>query len=255
MALTPEQAIDTADRGLRPASRVTAPCTPRAWSAGARSRPPPTPRRLTRAAHMQGPRCRSTVRFSNGSGNPEHPDWAPDPRGLAVKFYLPDGSRTDIVAVSTPRFPTRTPEGFIELIRRRRRVRRRRGSSRCSWRRHPEALQVLPGRGADAAAAGQLRDDPLLRAARLPVDRRRRRRALRPLHARARRRGEPGSRPWAARRRGRDYLQDGDPRAAGGRTGAVLARGADRRARRPGRRPQRRLAAAAPAGDGRARCR
>ena len=47
----------------------------------------------------------ATVRFSNGSGNPRHPDYAPDPRGLAVKLYLPDGSRTDIVAVSTPVFP------------------------------------------------------------------------------------------------------------------------------------------------------
>ena len=58
----------------------------------------------------------ATVRFSNGSGNPGQSDYAPDPRGLAVKLSLPDGSRTDIVAVSTPVFPTRTPEGFIEPV-------------------------------------------------------------------------------------------------------------------------------------------
>ena len=45
---------------------------------------------------MQGVAVPATIRFSNGSGNPKHPDWAPDPRGLAVKFYLPDDSRTDI---------------------------------------------------------------------------------------------------------------------------------------------------------------
>jgi len=71
---------------------------------------------LCRAPFLQGQPVRALVRFSNGGGNPHHPDWAPDPRGLAVKFYLPDGSRTDIVAVSSPLFPTRTPEGFVELI-------------------------------------------------------------------------------------------------------------------------------------------
>ena len=71
---------------------------------------------LTRAAHMQGEPVETTVRFSNGTGNPHHPDYAPDPRGLAVKFYLPDGSRTDIVSVTTPRFPVKTPDEFIELV-------------------------------------------------------------------------------------------------------------------------------------------
>jgi catalase len=95
---------------------------------------------LTRAAHMQGEPVAATIRFSNGAGDPNRPDYAPDPRGLAVKFYLPDGSRTDMVAVSTPRFPTRTPEGFIEFIR----------LQRAPWKlplflaRHPEALRVLP---------------------------------------------------------------------------------------------------------------
>ncbi len=99
---------------------------------------------LTRAAHMGGQAGPATVRFSNGSGDPEHPDWAPDPRGLAVKFYLPDGSRTDIVAVSSPLFPTRTPEGFIELIE------AQAAGPAAAWKlpwflaRHPEAVRVLP---------------------------------------------------------------------------------------------------------------
>jgi catalase len=93
---------------------------------------------LTRAAHMQGDEVPVTVRFSNGSGNPNRPDYAPDPRGLAVKFYLPDGARTDIVAVTTPLFSTKTPEGFIELIQ----------AQKAPWKlplffaRHPEAVKA-----------------------------------------------------------------------------------------------------------------
>jgi catalase len=36
---------------------------------------------------------------------------------MAVKFYLPDGSRTDISAQTVPRFPVRTPDAFINLLR------------------------------------------------------------------------------------------------------------------------------------------
>ncbi len=45
---------------------------------------------------------RVTARFSNGGGDPGIPDYAREGRGLAVKFYLPDGSRTDVVALSLP---------------------------------------------------------------------------------------------------------------------------------------------------------
>jgi catalase len=76
----------------------------------------PAAAQLTIAAHMRGATIPATVRFSNGSGDPGHPDWAPEPRGLAIKLYLHDGSRTDIVAVSSPRFPVSTPDAFIELV-------------------------------------------------------------------------------------------------------------------------------------------
>jgi catalase len=72
---------------------------------------------LTRAAHMQDEPVPVTVRFSNGSGNPGVPDYAREGRGMAVKFYLPDGSRTDIVALSLPCFFVRTPEDFLEFTR------------------------------------------------------------------------------------------------------------------------------------------
>ena len=72
---------------------------------------------LTRAAHMQGESVRATVRFSNGGGDPNIPDYAREGRGMAVKLYLPDGSKTDMVALSLPVFFVRTPEDFIEFTR------------------------------------------------------------------------------------------------------------------------------------------
>jgi catalase len=72
---------------------------------------------LTRAPHMQGEPVRATVRFSNGGGNPELPDYARESRGMAVKLYLPDGSKTDMVALTVPSFFVRTPEDFIEFTR------------------------------------------------------------------------------------------------------------------------------------------
>lgn len=80
----------------------------------------PDAARLTRAAHMQGEPVRATIRFSNGSGDPAAPDRAKDGRGLAVKLYLGDGSRTDLVALTLPRFFVRTPEDFLEFTRARR---------------------------------------------------------------------------------------------------------------------------------------
>jgi catalase len=72
---------------------------------------------LTTAAHMQSEPVRVTARLSNGGGDPAIPDYAKEGRGLAVKFYLPDGSTTDVVALSLPCFFVRTPEDFLEFTR------------------------------------------------------------------------------------------------------------------------------------------
>src|SRR3954451_8139397 len=72
---------------------------------------------LTTAAHMGDGSVPVTARFSNGGGDPGIPDYAKEGRGLAVKFYLPDGSKTDIVALSLPCFFVRTPEDFLEFTR------------------------------------------------------------------------------------------------------------------------------------------
>jgi catalase len=68
---------------------------------------------LSRAPHLQGSRVPAHVRFSNGSGDPSVADGVRDARGLAVKLYLPDGSRTDIVGLSLPSFFARTPEELL----------------------------------------------------------------------------------------------------------------------------------------------
>ena len=72
---------------------------------------------LTTAAHMGDEPVRVTARFSNGGGDPNIPDYAQEGRGLALKFYLPDGSKTDVVALSLPCFFARTPEDFLAFTR------------------------------------------------------------------------------------------------------------------------------------------
>jgi catalase len=68
---------------------------------------------LSRAAHLTGGEVRAHVRFSNGSGDPTAADGARDARGMAVKFYLPDSTTTDIVALSLPGFFARTAEDLL----------------------------------------------------------------------------------------------------------------------------------------------
>src|SRR5437763_5587310 len=75
--------------------------------------PTDTASALSRAPHFAGAPVRVHVRFSNGSGDPTVPDSTRDARGMAVKFYLPDGGTTDIVALSLPVFFTRTPEDLL----------------------------------------------------------------------------------------------------------------------------------------------
>jgi len=72
---------------------------------------------MTRAHHMQGDPVAATVRFSNGGGDPATPDSAKDGRGLAVKLYLADGSRTDLVSLTLPRFFVRNADDFLEFTR------------------------------------------------------------------------------------------------------------------------------------------
>jgi catalase len=68
-----------------------------------------------RAGHLQGDPVPVWVRWSNGAGR-RNPDKAPDVRGMAVSFRLPDGTATDLLGQTSPRFPVRTVEDFLELV-------------------------------------------------------------------------------------------------------------------------------------------
>jgi catalase len=97
---------------------------------------------LTTAAHMQDTPSKVTVRLSNGNGNPDVPDYAQDGRGLAVKFYLPDGEKTDVVAITLPCFFVRTPEDFLSFTR----ARKDPENLMPDWLgAHPEALPAIQG--------------------------------------------------------------------------------------------------------------
>jgi catalase len=57
-----------------------------------------------------------TVRFSDGSGMPAVNDTNTIPRGMAIKFTLPSGAKTDIVALSYNGFPVATAAEFSEFL-------------------------------------------------------------------------------------------------------------------------------------------
>lgn len=73
---------------------------------------------LTKAAHLQNAKSDVIVRFSDFTGIPDIADGNPgaSPRGLSVKFRLPNGDTTDIVAHSFNGFPAATSDEFRELL-------------------------------------------------------------------------------------------------------------------------------------------
>lgn len=80
--------------------------------------PDPAAASLTRAAHLQNTGSAVTLRFSNFTGLPEIPDnaEAANPRGLSIRFTLPNGTFTDIVGHSFDGFPTATSDDFRDLL-------------------------------------------------------------------------------------------------------------------------------------------
>ena len=74
-------------------------------------------RGVSRAPHLQGASVPTVIRFSNASGNPDVHDGAPAVRAMSVKFQLPGGAITDILANSIDGFMARTPEEFLEFLR------------------------------------------------------------------------------------------------------------------------------------------
>jgi catalase len=74
---------------------------------------------LSKAAHFQGASVPVIVRFSSGSPDPSIADNSPDagPQGIAIRFILPDGGKTDIVSLSHNGFAVGTGEDFLEIGR------------------------------------------------------------------------------------------------------------------------------------------
>ncbi|KAL6705892.1 hypothetical protein ACN47E_006352 [Coniothyrium glycines] len=78
---------------------------------------------LSSASHFNASSTPITVRFSSSTGLPEISDKDPNanPRGIAVRFHLPDNNgrrqHTDIIAHSTQYFPTRTGAEFLEFLK------------------------------------------------------------------------------------------------------------------------------------------
>jgi len=73
---------------------------------------------VSKAAHLKKQKkpIAVTVRFSAGSGLPTVPDFNEMPRGMAVKFALPDGTKTDLVMLSYNGFPVATAEEFRDFL-------------------------------------------------------------------------------------------------------------------------------------------
>jgi catalase len=73
---------------------------------------------ISKAPHLQKVSVPVTVRFSDFAGIPDIPDNAAmaNPRGFAIKFQLPDGTTSDIVAHSFNGFPSPTADDFRDLL-------------------------------------------------------------------------------------------------------------------------------------------
>jgi catalase len=77
----------------------------------------PEAKRISKAAHLQGQPIPVTLRFSNGGGDPTVHDGVPDVRALAVKFLLPDGKKTDLLAITIEAFLARTAEDLLAFLK------------------------------------------------------------------------------------------------------------------------------------------
>jgi hypothetical protein len=65
----------------------------------------------SRAAHFQGTPVPVTARLSGASGDPSRQ--VANVVAMATKFYLPDGTVTDLIGITLPAFFARTPEEFL----------------------------------------------------------------------------------------------------------------------------------------------
>jgi len=80
--------------------------------------PASTASSITKASFMNGKAVPVTVRFSDATGVPNIPDADGHsfPKGMAIRYQLPDDAFSDMVTISVNGFPAATPEDFLGLL-------------------------------------------------------------------------------------------------------------------------------------------
>ena len=79
----------------------------------------PTAAAITKASYLQGKTSSPvSVRFSDATGVPNMPDADGNgfPKGMAIRFNLPNEAITDMVLISVNGFPAAKPEDFLGLL-------------------------------------------------------------------------------------------------------------------------------------------
>jgi catalase len=71
---------------------------------------------LSRSILFSGKAIPVVARFSLGGGNPEVPDAAPAPRGMALEFHLPGGVLQHITMIDAPIFAASSPASFRDAL-------------------------------------------------------------------------------------------------------------------------------------------
>jgi catalase len=71
---------------------------------------------LSRSALFSGKTIPVVARFSLGGGNPDVPDAAPAPRGMALEFHLPGGALQHITMINVPIFAAASPASFRDAL-------------------------------------------------------------------------------------------------------------------------------------------
>jgi catalase len=70
----------------------------------------------TRSALFSGHPLPVVARFSLAGGNPQAPDSAKSPRGMALEFRLPDGGLQHMAMLNTPVFGAASPRTFLDMM-------------------------------------------------------------------------------------------------------------------------------------------
>ena len=71
---------------------------------------------LSRSALFSGKTIPVVARFSLGGGNPEVPDAAPAPRGMALEFHLAGNALQHITMINVPIFAAASPASFRDAL-------------------------------------------------------------------------------------------------------------------------------------------